>query len=140
MSNLTAKARQLRTVIENLSSNLNDEEAIVSSELFPQWQDNKVYKIGDRIRYLGTLYKVLQDHTSQNDWLPSTTTSLYAKVLIPNPDIIPVWEQPTAENAYMIGDKVYYPTAEDSIYESVIDNNVWSPTAYPAGWTLYISE
>lgn len=28
MSNLTAKARQLRTVIENLSSNLNDEEAI----------------------------------------------------------------------------------------------------------------
>lgn len=40
----------------------------------------------------------------------------------------------------MIGDKVYYPTAEDSIYESVIDNNVWSPTAYPAGWTLYISE
>jgi hypothetical protein len=36
----------------------------------------------------------------------------------------------------MIGDKVHYPTIEDSVYESTIDNNVWSPVSYPQGWKL----
>jgi hypothetical protein len=39
------------------------------------------YKTGGRIRYKGVLYKVLQDHISQDDWLPDSTSSLYAKVL-----------------------------------------------------------
>jgi len=40
--------------------------------------------------------------------------------------------QPTgAADAYSVGDRV---TFEGSVWESVIDANVWSPTAYPAGW------
>jgi len=31
----------------------------------------------------------------------------------------------------MIGDKVLF---NDKVYESTIDNNIWSPAAYPAGW------
>lgn len=31
----------------------------------------------------------------------------------------------------MKGDIVMF---EGKKYESIIDNNVWSPTAYPAGW------
>jgi hypothetical protein len=34
----------------------------------------------------------------------------------------------------MKGDKVHYPDAEGDIYESLIDYNVYSPEAYPAGW------
>ena len=42
--------------------------------------------------------------------------------------------QPTgAHNAYSKGDKVTY---NGKVYESVIDNNVWSPDAYPAGWSV----
>jgi hypothetical protein len=33
----------------------------------------------------------------------------------------------------MMGDKVMF---EGHIYESVINNNIWSPAAYPAGWSL----
>jgi hypothetical protein len=33
----------------------------------------------------------------------------------------------------MTGDKVIY---NGQTYQSVIDNNIWSPEAYPAGWTL----
>lgn len=52
----------------------------------------------------------------------------------PEPDI-PVWVQPTgAHNAYQMGDKVHYPGANDPVYESLINGNVWSPDAYPAGW------
>ena len=60
--------------------------------------------------------------------------SLWARILIPDPEVIPVWEQPDSTNPYMTGDRVHYPTAEDPVYESLIDNNVWSPGEYPAGW------
>lgn len=129
------KARQLRAVIEGLAVSLDDTAAIESPELFPNWKVGVQYTIGDRVRYEGVLYKVLQAHTSQAEWTPNVAVSLFAKVLNPEGEI-PVWEQPTAENAYMTGDKVHYPTSEDSIYESTIDNNVWSPEAYPQGWSL----
>ena len=51
--------------------------------------------------------------------------------MIPDPDVIPEWEQPDSTNAYKKGDKVRF---EGKVYESLIDNNVWSPSAYPAGW------
>jgi hypothetical protein len=31
----------------------------------------------------------------------------------------------------MRGDRVSF---DGKIYESAIDNNIWSPAAYPAGW------
>lgn len=30
------------------------------------------------------------------------------------------------------GDKVHYPTKDDSVYVSIVDNNVWAPDVY--GW------
>ena len=45
---------------------------------------------------------------------------------------VPDWVQPTgAHDAYQKGDKVRY---NGDVYESLIDGNVWSPDAYPAGW------
>lgn len=112
-----------------------DEDAVVTPELYPKWSGDGVHYIsGDRVRYEGVLYKVLQPHTSQPDWTPDTAVSLFAKILNPDPQVIPVWEQPDSTNPYMTGDKVHYPTADDPVYESLIDNNVWSPEAYPAGW------
>lgn len=130
------RARELRTVIEGLSVSLEDAQAIEAVELFPAWKADTEYIVGDRVRYNGVLYKVLQGHTSQDSWTPDDSPSLFARVLIPDPEQIPVWEQPDSTNAYMTGDKVYFPTAEDDIYESLIDNNVWSPVDYPAGWKI----
>ena len=140
MSVLTDKARYLRTMIEGLSVNLDDEEAISSAELFPNWKVDTQYVIGDRVRYGGILYKVLQAHTSQADWTPDVTASLFARVLIPDPEIIPVWVQPDSTNPYMTGDKVYFPTANDDVYQSLIDNNVWSPADYPQGWQRQLKK
>jgi len=84
-----------------------------------------------RVRYDGVLYKVLQTHTSQSAWTPTAAPSLFAKVLIPDPDVIPDWEQPDSTNAYSIGDKVRF---DGKVYESLINGNVWSPADYPAGW------
>ena len=137
MGNLTERARELRRTIEALAENLDDVAAAESVELFPVWSGDGVdYKAGDRVRYDGVLYKVLQNHTSQPGWNPVAAVSLFAEVLIPDPDVIPVWRQPDSTNPYMTGDKVHYPGEDDSVYESTIDNNVWSPADYPAGWRV----
>lgn len=127
-----AKAYQLRKLIEIASKSLNDEDALGGVELFPHWNEDKSYKVDDRVSYNGILYKCLQAHTSQPTWIPTDSPSLWAKVLIPDPEVIPDWEQPDSTSPYMKGDKVRF---NGKVYESLIDNNIWSPEAYPTGWS-----
>ena len=110
---------------------ISDKEALYIPDVFPQWNSNSVeYKVGDKVLYNNILYKVITAHTSQESWTPTSAPSLFAKVLTSEGEILE-WEQPSSTNPYMKGDKVRY---NGKIYESVIDNNVWSPEAYPQGW------
>lgn len=113
-----------------LRDSLNDEIALTAIEVYPQWRaEGEEYKVGQRVQYNGTLYKVLTDHTSQEAWTPIDAPSLFAKVLIPDADVIPEWEQPDSTNAYKMGDKV---THNGKTWVSIVDNNIWEPGAY--GW------
>lgn len=112
---------------------ISDGAALKVPELFPHWNgNNKEYVKGDKVLYNDVLYKVLQNHTSQEGWTPTSAPSLFAKVLTSEGEILD-WEQPSSTNPYMKGDKVRY---NGKVYESLIDNNVWSPDGYPAGWKL----
>jgi hypothetical protein len=114
----------------------DDAEALSLQILYKQWnkQVGKELQVGEYVNHNNVLYKVLQQHTVQDNWAPDVSPSLFAKVLVdPTGDTILDWEQPDSTNGYMIGDKVKF---EGHIYESLIDNNVWSPTDYPAGWEL----
>ena len=124
-------ARKLRPYIEKAAISLSDEDALEAVNLFPTWAEAKAYAKDERVSYEGILYKCLQAHTSQEAWTPATAPSIWAKVLIPDANVIPEWEQPDSTNAYQIGDKVIF---EGQVYESIISNNIWSPAAYPAGW------
>lgn len=126
-------ARKLRPYIEKAALSLDDTDALEAPNLFPNWTPDKAggYQVGDRVRYDNILYKCLQAHIPQEAWTPIAAPSLWAKVLIPDENVIPEWEQPDSTNPYMIGDKVSF---DGKVYESVIDNNIWSPAAYPAGW------
>ena len=134
---LIEKAREYRSIIENSMQSVTDETALRAVSLFPQWKESEAYTKGQRVRFEGVLYSVLQDHTSQKSWTPTSASSLFAKVLIPDADVIPEWEQPDSTNAYMKGDKVLF---EGVVYVSLIDNNVWSPAAYPQGWEAVNTE
>ena len=113
---------------------VDDVVALEISEFYDEWKPNQKYEVGRYLRYKEVLYKVLQPHTSQDSWTPDVTASLYAKVLIdPTGETIPEWVQPDSTNAYMTGDKARY---NGVVYESTIDNNIWSPEAYPAGWKV----
>ena len=127
-------ARKLRPYIEKAAVSLSDEDALEAVNLFPAWSgDVHEYLKDERVVYEGILYKCLQPHISQPNWDPIAAASLWAKVLIPDENVIPEWEQPDSTNAYQIGDKVLF---EGVVYESVISNNIWSPSAYPAGWKV----
>jgi len=128
---LVELARKLRPYIEKAALFLDDVDALEAIQLFPQWEPNISYEIDNKVRYENVLYRCLQSHNSQESWTPNVASSLWAKVLIPDENIIPEWEQPDSTNAYMIGDKVLF---NGKTYESVINNNIWSPSAYPAGW------
>lgn len=107
-----------------------DEMSLQVPNLYPSWKVETDYSIGDRVLYEDVLYKVITAHTSQETWTPVDAPSLFAKVLIPDENVIPEWEQPDSTNPYMTGDKVMY---NGKVYVSTVDNNVWSPDAF--GWT-----
>jgi len=100
--------------------------------LYPDYEVGKAYVVGDLVEYNNELYEVIQAHTSQADWLPDALPALYkSKTVVA---VIPEWVQPTgSHDAYNIGGKVIF---EGQTYESLINANVYSPTAYPQGWKL----
>ena len=126
---IVERARILRPEIEQLVEVLNDDTALDYAELFPSWKEDIAYEVGVRVRYNDILYKCLQAHTSQSTWNPEDAASLWARVLIPDPETIPEWIQPDSTNPYMKGDKV---THNGKTWESNVDNNVWEPGVY--GW------
>ena len=123
------EARILIKSLVKLRGLATDEMSLQVPNLYPTWKVGVDYVAGERVLYNDILYKVLQNHTSQETWTPTDVPSLFVKVLIPDEDVIPEWEQPESTNPYMIGDKVIY---EGKTYVSTIDNNVWKPTEY--GW------
>lgn len=121
------QARKLRKFLEQMSVNATDEEALDNILAFAKWEVGKSYVKDDRIRFNDTLYKVLQDHTSQSDWTPDVAVSLYVEVSI---EEFPAWKQPQgAHDAYNKGDKCSHL---DKHWISTIDANTYEPSVY--GW------
>ena len=139
--NRLEKAREFRKRIDaNLQATrkltrvdeLDENELLDMIDLYESYQVDKQYKEDDIFKYDGKLYKVIQEHTSQEGWLPLELPALYLNMMPEN--VIPEWIQPTgSHDAYNVGDKVIY---EGDVYESIIDGNTWSPKDYPQGWKL----
>ena len=125
-----AQAYALRAMIEKAAVSLDDADALEAVELFPEWSATAHYDVDQRVRSGGVLYRCLQTHDAQSGWNPADAPSLWAKVLIPGPEVIPEWEQPESTNPYMKGDKV---THNGKTWVSDIDGNVWEPGVY--GWS-----
>ena len=119
--------------VQTTATAFDDTTALDNKLIYPFWEAGIPVEEGQRYLYVmnTTLYKVRKPHTTQSDWTPDITPALW-KVVQPE-GVIPDFVQPTgAHDAYMIGEKVKF---NGSIYESIIDNNVYSQTAYPQGWS-----
>jgi len=128
------KAQQLAVKSLIQADSISSNEMLEVAPLFPAYEVGKAYSIGDVFTYKRSLYEVIQAHTSQADWLPDSTPSLY-KNHTPKGEIED-WRQPLgAHDAYRIGDKV---THNEQTWVCVKGDangkNVWAPGIY--GWEL----
>lgn len=126
--------RALQLATQNLE--LSDDKAMELADLYPKWSCPKAYKIGDIISYgvnadnETQLYRVQQDHISQEDWTPDSVESLYKKIGFTD-DGVSIWTQPQgAHDAYEKGDVVSH---NNKLWVSDVDSNVWEPGVY--GWS-----
>ena len=139
MLNRIEKAKEFRKLINaNLQATrklirvdeLSEDELLDMIDLYESYEIGKSYQVDDIFKYEGKLYKVIQEHTSQDNWIPSELPALYLSMMPEN--VIPEWVQPSgAHDAYNTGDKVIF---EGKVYESVIDGNTWSPIDHPSSW------
>ena len=138
-SNMEQASEQIRKVLQMYAQTLTDEQAMEISTIYPTYEVGRVYSADELFTYgineVGDpqLYRVVQDHTSQEDWKPDSTPALYTAIGL-NPQGYPTWSRPTGtHDAYNTGDIVDY---NGTLYKSLIDGNVWSPEEYPAGWEV----
>ena len=116
------------------SGQIDGETASAHADMFEEWKPDINYKVGQIRKYNDALYKVVQDHTSKAEWLPSVTSSLYEPIILTE-EGYPIWSKPSgAHDAHNTGDIVDY---NGTLYKSLIDGNVYSPDEYPSGWELY---
>lgn len=118
------------------ATTLSDEQALEVRDLYPVFEIGHDYKKDERFTYNGHLFKVNQNHTSQEQWVPGETgtESLYTSLEMGENGYLN-WQQPTgSHDAYNTGDIVNY---KGELYKSLIDGNTWAPDVYPAGWEKY---
>ena len=60
--------------------NVDDATAYRMREFYPEWQSGQSYPIGYKLQYGGKLYRVIQAHTSQDDWTPDASASLFERI------------------------------------------------------------
>ena len=91
------------------------------------------YKINSEVTHNG---KTWISTTPANVWEPGVSGWREKPSVDPDTgeETVPEFVQPTgSHDAYKTGDRA---TFEGKVWESVIDGNVWSPAAHPAGWKL----
>lgn len=117
--------------------NLTDEQALIVAEYYPEWQSNHDYHAENILKYDDMLYRVVQDHSSQEQWTPSDTESLYTEISI-GINGYDNWHQPSGvHDSYAKGDRVNF---DGLVYESLIEGNTYSPTEYTDGWQVVEEE
>ena len=130
----------LETII--LSKDLSADQKKNILNQYEDWEIGVGYKVGQKVKYNGKVFEVVQGHTSQGDWMPSSTPALFKEYLnteIKHEDgstteVVSEWKQPLgAHDAYKQGDKVSF---NGKVYKSKNDGNVHSPEANPQGWEL----
>lgn len=121
------RARQLRPYIIKASASLSDGDALDAKELYNFWEADTSYKMNDRLRYPKSdneneikLWKVKQDHTSQEQYPPSIyTAALYEEVHKPGQGDDPSNPIPYNNNMALILDKYY--SQYDVVYKCIRD-------------------
>lgn len=127
------QARKLRPLMVKAAQSLDDKDASEAVELFGGMQyDGSLISAGTRINWHGTLKQAAADLWDEEQNNPDNAPTLWQDIAYRDgiriiPAII------TAGEAFAKGELGWW---NDAVYESLIEANVYTPDAYPAGWSL----
>ena len=116
---------------------LTESELAGMVDLYPELQMNVEYKSYKEdpqyYKWNDNLYKIEQKHTTQPHYNLDELPALYTKV-VPKGVIRTIPNPITSTKSFSKGERGIW--TDGKVYESTIDNNVWTPTAYPTGWKV----
>lgn len=131
--NILERARLQRRNIVFGSESLDDKLASETPELFNQLNYNgELVNVGTRINWHGTLKRASVDLWDTKENNPDNAPDLWEDIDYRNGiRIIP--ETITVGTAFSKDELGYWG---NTLYKSLIDNNVWTPPQYPSGWEI----
>jgi hypothetical protein len=116
--------KRVDDIISNVRTRINEvpmtvEQSLELAGYFPIWEEGKDMPIGYKVSYDGSLFEVIQEHTSQSDWKPREAKSLFKVVQIEavgTGDDTIAWEQGMVleEGKFYIDNGVKYKCVRDS--------------------------
>ena len=132
-----SEAEALVAAIVSMREAATDAQASKAIQAYPTLKGNgKLVRAGTRINWNGQLKRAAVDlwDTSENN--PESAPNLWEDVNYRDgyriiPEII------TAGLAFAADE---YGWWKDVLYKSTIDNNVWTPEAYPQGWEEVVTD
>lgn len=129
------RAKLQRQNIILASASLDDKTASETPELFGKLNQNgELIKAGTRVNWNGVLKRATSDLWDIEENNPDNAPTLWEDIAYKDGiRIIP--ETITAGLAFSKDELGYWG---DTLYKSLIDNNVWTPIAYPQGWEKII--
>ena len=125
VDNMTVESiKRVDDIISNVRTRINEvpmtvEQSLELAGYFPRWKEGEDMPIGHKVSYDGSLFEVLQAHTSQTDWTPREAKSLFKEVQIEaegtEGDVIQ-WEQGMVleKGKFYIDNGVKYKCVRDS--------------------------
>ena len=130
---LVQLAEKLRPFIEKAVQSLSDADASSAPQLFPTLkQDGALVRAGTRINWENMIMVAAVDlwDTEPND--PDHAPALWEKIMYRDGiRIIP--ETITVTSMFSEDERGWWG---DDIYESKVNNNVYTPAQYPPNWRL----
>lgn len=112
-------------------------ELIAEQDHIPAWREDAVYTsdhVGFPVQDGDQVYTILQPHTPANNpgVRPADLPAIYSRKNTSDPKRAKPWLAPAGvSGVYIKGDCAM---EGGRVYRSTIDNNVWAPSGYPAGW------
>lgn len=131
-NDILEQAKAIRAAMGKVTATLTDEQALELAVLYPLWVIGAEYAVDARVRYGDKLYRVLQAHTTQENWTPDATPALYVEVA-PAGEYREIKDNMLPTEAFALGEIGWYKE-EDNLWKSLIDANTYTPDTYPSGW------
>lgn len=133
MNNLVDLARKLRPIIVQAAQSLDDKTASDAVELFGGLRfDGNLIKAGTRINWHGQLKQAAVDLWDTEINSPDNAPALWQDIAY-RQGIRVIPQTITVTEAFAKDELGWWG---DVIYRSIMDDNVYTPEQYPAGWEL----